>query len=79
MRYEEWDWPERPPTRQRRRYYQTIDVYQPSGWNSPGVRKAVDIYWRTTVFVIKALIAIPLTIMLIGSIWFLAIIVSLVV
>jgi hypothetical protein len=77
MRHE-WDWPEPPPTRQRRRYYQTIE-YQPSGWSSPRVRKAVDIYWRTTVVIIKMLLAIPLTIMLIGSIWLLWVIISLVV
>jgi hypothetical protein len=77
MRHE-WDFPERRPTRRLQRYYRTVE-YQPSGWSSPRVRKAVDIYWRTTVFVIKALIAVPLTIMLIGSIWFLAVIVSLVV
>jgi hypothetical protein len=74
MRYEEWDW---PPTRGRR-YYRTVDVYQPSGgWNSPRVRKAVDIYWQVTVFIVKALIAIPLTIMLIGSIGLLWVLITL--
>jgi hypothetical protein len=76
MRYEEWDW---PPTRGRR-YYRTVDVYQPSGgWNSPRVRKAVDIYWRTTVVIIKMVIAVPLAVMAIGAFWLLAVIVSLVV
>jgi hypothetical protein len=76
---EEWDWPvERPPTRRRQRYYQTINV--PSGgWSSPGVRKAVDIYWQVTITVIKMLLAIPLAIMAIGAFWLLAVIVSLVV
>jgi hypothetical protein len=76
MRYQEWDW---PPTHRRRRYYRTVDVYQPSGWNSPGAKKAVDIYWRVTWTAIKMLIAIPLTIIAIGSVWLLAVIVSLVV
>jgi hypothetical protein len=69
---EEWDW---PPTR-RRRFYRTIDVRQPSGWGSPGVRKAVRIYWKTTIFLIKMLISIPLAILVIGSIWLLWIIVT---
>jgi hypothetical protein len=51
-RAEEWDW---PPTR-RRRYYRTFDVYQPSGWNSPGVKKAIHIYWRVTITIIKMLL-----------------------
>jgi hypothetical protein len=70
-RAEEWDW---PPTR-RRRFYQTIDVYQPSGWNAPVARKAVDIYFRATLFIIKALIAIPLSIMAIGAFWLLWVII----
>jgi len=66
---EEWDW---PPTRRRsRRFYRTIDYYQPSGWSSPGVRKAVDIYWGVTVFTIKALIPIPLALMVVGAVWML--------
>jgi hypothetical protein len=68
----EWDW---PPVR-RRRFYRTIDVYQPSGWNSPGAKKAVNIYWRVTITLIKALIAIPLSIMAIGAFWLLWIIVT---
>jgi hypothetical protein len=65
QRTEEWDW---PPTR-RRRYYRT--VYQPSGWNSPVVKKIIDIYWRVMITIIKMLIAIPLSIMVIGGLWFL--------
>jgi hypothetical protein len=78
MRYQEWDW---PPTRRRRRYYRTIDYYdyQPSGWNSPITRKIVDIYWRATLTAVKMVVAVPLTIMLIGSIWLLWIIIGLVV
>jgi hypothetical protein len=76
---EEWDWPaERPPTRQRRRYYHRIE-YQPSGWNSPVTRKIVDVYWRTTVVIIKMLISIPLALMAIGAFYLLWIIVGLVV
>jgi hypothetical protein len=66
-RAEEWDW---PPTR-RRKYYRTFDIYQPGGWNSPGVKKAINIYWRVTITIIKALIAIPLSIMVIGGLWLL--------
>jgi hypothetical protein len=76
MRHEwhEWDWPERP---RRQRFYRTIDVYQPSGWNSPRVRKAIDIYWRVTITIIKMLISIPLALMLIGSIWLLWVLITL--
>jgi hypothetical protein len=65
-RVEEWDFPPR-----RRRYYRTIDAYQPSGWNSPGVKKAANIYWRTTITIIKLLLAVPLSIMAIGAFWLL--------
>jgi len=75
MRYEEWDW---PPTRGRR-YYRTIDVYQPSGWNSPRAKKIVDVYWQVTITTIKMLLAIPLSVMLFGSLWLLWILVGLVV
>jgi hypothetical protein len=75
MRYEEWDW---PPTR-RRKFYRTIDLYQPSGWNSPITRKIVDVYWRTVVAIIKMLLAAALTIALIASIWLLWVIIGLVV
>jgi hypothetical protein len=76
---QEWDWP--PP--RGRRYYRTVDIYQPSGrfrprlddfvhrgWNSPGVKKAIDVYWRVTITIIKMLIAVPLSLMAIGAIWF---------
>jgi hypothetical protein len=79
MRYEEWDWPERPATRQRRRYYRAAYVYQPSGWNSPIVRKVVNVYWAVTIAAIKMLISIPLAIMAIGAFYLLWIIVGLVV
>jgi hypothetical protein len=70
-RAEEWDW---PPTR-RRRFYRTFD-YQPSGWNSPVTKKAVRVYWRVTITLIKALISIPLSIMAIGAFWLLWIIIT---
>jgi hypothetical protein len=74
MRIEhEWDF---PPPRRRRRFYRTID-YQPSGWSSPGVRKAVRVYWRVTLFIIKALLAIPLAIMAFGAFWLLGICIAL--
>jgi hypothetical protein len=72
-RTEEWDW---PPTR-RRRFYRTIDVYQPSGWNSPGVRTAARIYWRVTITLIKVLISIPLAMVGIGAFWLLWVIIAL--
>jgi hypothetical protein len=77
----EWDW---PPTQRRKyyrspKYYRTIDMYQPSGWHSPGVTKAVDIYWRTIVTLVKMAIAVPLTIMLLGSLWLLWVLAGLVV
>jgi hypothetical protein len=66
-RAEEWDWP--PTRRHYYRYRTRFDVYQPSGWNSPGVTKAVSIYWRVMITIIKVLIAIPLSIMVIGGLW----------
>jgi hypothetical protein len=69
----EWDW---PPTRHRR-YYRTFDIHQPSGWNSPLTKKVIDIYWRVTITIIKMLIAIPLSIMAIGSIWLLWVLLTL--
>jgi hypothetical protein len=70
----EWDW---PPTR-RRKYYRTVNVvYQPSGWNSPVTKKVVRVYWRVMITLIKALLAIPLSIMAIGAFWLLWIIITL--
>jgi hypothetical protein len=72
-RAEEWDW---PPTRRARRY-RTVDVYQPSsGWNPPVTKRAVRIYWRVTITVIKMLFAVPLSIVAIGAFWLLWIIVT---
>jgi hypothetical protein len=64
-RTEEWDW---PPTR-RRRYYRTVDIYQPGGWNSPVTKKIIDIYWRVMITSIKVLLTILLTIMAFGASW----------
>jgi hypothetical protein len=72
-RAEEWDW---PPTR-RRRYHRTVDIYQPSGWNSPVTKKIINIYWRVMITGIKMLLAIPLTIMAIGAFWLLWTIITL--
>jgi hypothetical protein len=72
-RAEEWDW---PPTR-RRRYYRTVYVYQPGGWNSPGAKKAVRIYWQVTITIIKMLFAIPLSIMAVGAFWLIWILITL--
>jgi hypothetical protein len=75
MKHEEWDW---PPTRRRYRAYpRHFDVYQPSGWNSPGVKKAIHIYWRVMITIIKVLLAIPLSIMIIGGLWLLWTIITL--
>jgi hypothetical protein len=74
-RIEEWDW---PPIRRRYRRYQTVDAYhQPSGWNSPGVKMAIDVYWLVTITIIKMLLAIPLTIMAVGAFWLLWTIITL--
>jgi hypothetical protein len=51
--------------------------YQPSGWNSPVARKAVRIYWRVTLFIIKMLISIPLAILAVAAFWLLWILVTL--
>jgi hypothetical protein len=59
-----------------RRFYRTIE-YQPSGWSSPGVRKAVRIYWRVTITIIKMLLAVPLSIIAIGAFWLLWVIITL--
>jgi hypothetical protein len=64
-RAEEWDW---PPTR-RWRYYRTVDVYQPGGWNSPATKKAISIYWRVMITGIKLLLVISLGIMAFGASW----------
>ena len=54
----EWDWP--PP--RRRKFYRTITVYQPSHVYQP-------LFWRVMITIIKALLAIPLSILAIGSFW----------
>jgi hypothetical protein len=74
-RTEEWDWP--PPPRGRYRYRTRFDVYQPSGWNSPGAKKAVHIYWRVMITIIKVLFAILLSIVTIGAFWLLWTIITL--
>ena len=69
---EEWDW---PPKRHRFRRFRTrFDVYQPTGWNSPGAKKAIHIYWRVTIGVIKMLLAVMLSIVAISAFWLLWII-----
>ena len=45
--------------------------YQRTGWNSPGVTKAVDVYTRVIVEIVKFLIAIPLAIMTCLALWLL--------
>jgi hypothetical protein len=67
----EWDWP--PPRRQR---FERTSDYQPTGWSSPGVRKAIRIYWRVTITLIKMLISIPLAIVGIAAFWMLWVIVT---
>jgi hypothetical protein len=87
----EWDWPARRH-RKHRRYPPTVyldpplefrrtgsrfDVYQPSGWNSPVVKKIVNAYWLITITAIKVMVAVPLTIAMIGAFWFVWIILTL--
>jgi hypothetical protein len=72
-RAEEWDW----PPRRHRRYYRAVDIYQPSGWNSPVTKKIIDIYWRVMITSIKMLIAVPLSIIAIGAFWLLWTIITL--
>ena len=62
---------------QYRRYRTRFDVYQPSGWNSPGAKKAIHIYWRVMITIIKMLLAIPLSIIAIGAFWLLWTIITL--
>jgi hypothetical protein len=76
MRYEEWDWPPRRH-RFRARFRTRFDVYQPSGWNAPLVKKAISIYWRITIGAIKVLLATLLTVVALGSFWLLWIIITL--
>jgi hypothetical protein len=64
------------PRPRRPRFYRTIE-HQPRGWNSPGVRRAVDIYFRVTIFVIKMLISIPLAMLAVGAFWLLWVLVTL--
>jgi hypothetical protein len=51
------------------RYRTRFDVYQPSGWNSPGVKKAIDVYCGVMIASIKVLLTIALTIMAFGASW----------
>jgi hypothetical protein len=67
----------RVSSRPRRRFYRTIDYQPSSDWNSPSVRKAVSIYFRATLFVIKMLVAIPLAVIAVGAFWLLWIITTL--
>jgi hypothetical protein len=62
--------------RPRQRFYRTID-HQPTGWGSPGVKMAARIYWRVTITIIKVLIAVPLSIVAIGSFWLLWVLITL--
>jgi hypothetical protein len=60
----------------RWRYYRTFD-YQPNGWGSPVAKKAVRIYWRVTITLIKMLISVPLALAAIGAFWLLWTVVTL--
>jgi hypothetical protein len=47
----EWDW---PPERRSRRRYQMIDAFpRRTGWASPTVTRAVDIYWKIVITTLK--------------------------
>jgi hypothetical protein len=76
-RHEEWDF---PPTRRRyfrARFRTRFDVYKPTGWHSPLVRKAVSIYWRVTIGIIKALFAVALSAVALGAFWLLWVLITL--
>jgi hypothetical protein len=67
-RVEEWDW---PPRARRRRFYRTVDVYQPGGWGSPVAKKIVHVYFQVTLAIVKMLLAVPLLLIAIGAFWLL--------
>jgi ABC-type transport system involved in Fe-S cluster assembly fused permease/ATPase subunit len=48
-----------------------------TGWNSPGAKRVAHIYWRVMITIVKMLLAIPLTLMLLGSVWLLWFLVTL--
>jgi hypothetical protein len=76
-----WDWPPRRRKFYRRppRYNRTVDIdaYPATGWNSPRVTKVVDIYVHVVITAIKMLIAVPLSVMLFGSLWLLWVLITL--
>ena len=57
-----------------------VEFVQPprrTGWSSPTVTKIVRWYVAIVITIVKVLIAVPLTIMLLGSLWLLWTIVTL--
>ena len=62
MRQEEWDWP--PP---RKRYADVTP--RKMGWSSPKVKKAVDIYFGSVVFLIKVAFALACGTLLFVCLW----------
>jgi hypothetical protein len=77
MKREEWDDFSGVRVRVRSHPHRRQTFEHQRGWNSPGVRKAVRIYFRVTLFIIKALISIPLAIAAIGAFWLLWVIITL--
>jgi hypothetical protein len=74
-RREEWDW----PPRRRRGYfraYRTFDVAKPYGTNSLG-QKIARVYIRVMWTIFKIAVAIPVTILTVGSIWLLGFLLTL--
>jgi uncharacterized membrane protein YczE len=61
MKEEEWDWPP------RRRFAELAP--RRSGWSSPKVKKAVDIYFGSVVFLIKLAIALACGTLLFVCLW----------
>jgi hypothetical protein len=51
------------------RVHHSDSELRPTGWNSPGVRKAIDIYFRVTLTIFKMLLAVPLSLLAIGAFW----------
>lgn len=65
MARHKWDWQPAPPARRRRRAsYEDLAAPTPRGWADPRATKAITTYNRTVWGIVKALVAIPLTLVL---------------
>jgi hypothetical protein len=68
-RVEEWDFPSRQTRKyyRSRKFYRTIDVYQPGGWGSPVVKKVVHVYSQVMLTAIKMLFALMLSLVAVAA------------